>query len=63
MKKFEYLGLLRCPHLNITFEKFCCQPALHLLSSQIRKLKKKIIYYKFQSDYSKSWAKKMVGKL
>ena len=27
------------------------------------KVKKKIIYYKFQSDYSKSWAKKMVGKL
>lgn len=63
MKKFESLGLPRCPHLNITFGKFY-QPALHLLSSQIGKLKKKkIIYYKLQSDYSKSWAKKMVGKL
>ena len=28
-----------------------------------RKVLKKIIYYKFQSDYSKIWAKKMVGKL
>ena len=40
MKKLEYLGLLRCSHLNITFGKFCCQPALHLLSSQIGKFKK-----------------------